>query len=293
MSHIYQPVMLMALLRNQGKASVTQIAKEFLGHDQSQIDYYTKITRKMPARVLVKNHALVAEEADGYSLIGFEFFTPEQIELLMDACRVRLDKFLKERGQTLYDHRRDIPRSLQTIATLDRPATTDGADADVASGADAGGVVDADAGGANEDIGNGNGGDDGSGGAGDRHQAGCVFCEIERGRIVAENNLAFAILDGFPVSGLHTLVIPKRHIASYFELEWTEISACNELLEQEKRRIEKVDGVVSGFNVGINVGADAGQTVFHCHIHLIPRRKADTPNAQGGVRGVIPDKRLY
>ena len=333
MSHIYQPVMLMALLRNQGKASVRQIAKEFLGHDQSQIDYYIKITRRHPAKVLVKNHAVVAEEADGYRLIGFEFFSPEQIEILMDACHLRLEKFLAERGQTLYDHRRDIPHSIKTIAAPSEQAVTDGAggaraggagedgaggaDAYGAGGASAGEAGGADAYGAGEDGSNGAIGDGlrcghsqqvapgrdspaqrdsgggGAGGAGGRRKTGCVFCEIERGRIVAENNLAFAILDGFPVTGLHTLVIPKRHIASYFELEWTEISACNELLEQEKRRIEKVDSVVSGFNVGINVGEDAGQTVFHCHIHLIPRRKADTSSAQGGVRGVIPDKRIY
>ena len=91
----------------------------------------------------------------------------------------------------------------------------------------------------------------------------------------------------------HTLVIPKRHVASYFELTRPEVNACNQLLEKIKADIQEKDKDVSGFNIGINVGEDAGQTIFHCHIHLIPRRKGDMENPKGGVRGVIPEKQKY
>ena len=126
-----------------------------------------------------------------------------------------------------------------------------------------------------------------------KREAGCVFCEIPKERVIAENELAFAIRDSFPVTELHTLVIPKRHISSYFDLGRPEINACNELLASEKLKIQEADRTVTGFNVGINDGEDAGQTIFHCHIHLIPRRKGDVENPRGGVRGVIPDKQSY
>jgi ATP adenylyltransferase len=88
-------------------------------------------------------------------------------------------------------------------------------------------------------------------------------------------------------------LIPKRHVASYFELGKPEVNACNELLESDRLDIMKSDPDVSGFNVGINQDETAGQTIFHCHIHLIPRREGDVQNPMGGVRGVIPDNQQY
>jgi diadenosine tetraphosphate (Ap4A) HIT family hydrolase len=124
-----------------------------------------------------------------------------------------------------------------------------------------------------------------------RHrEAGCSFCELPSERIVLENRLAVAILDKFPVTDGHMLVIPRRHAATYFELGRPEINACNLLLEEAKATIERRDSVVSGFNIGINAGLSAGQTVFHCHIHLIPRRKGDVTDPSGGIRHVIPGK---
>ncbi len=121
----------------------------------------------------------------------------------------------------------------------------------------------------------------------------CIFCSIPAERVVAENEVAFVIRDGFPVTHLHTLVIPKRHVSSYFDMSALEKAGCDMLLEQERQKILDENPSVTGFNIGINVGASAGQTVFHCHIHLIPRREGDIENPRGGVRGVIPDKRIY
>ena len=121
----------------------------------------------------------------------------------------------------------------------------------------------------------------------------CIFCDLPDDRFLQENKFAFAIRDGFPVSDLHSLVIPKRHVEDYLSLSEEEVLACNSLLQSLKQNILKTDDSVAGFNIGINSGFVAGQTIFHCHIHLIPRRKGDVAAPRGGVRHVIPGKGNY
>jgi ATP adenylyltransferase len=116
----------------------------------------------------------------------------------------------------------------------------------------------------------------------------CVFCNVARAKLVAENDLAFAIPDILPVTPLHSLVLPKRHVASFFDLDEAETLAIERLVRLLRDRILIEDVRVEGFNIGINVGEVAGQTVFHCHYHLIPRRRGDVPDPRGGVRWVIP-----
>lgn len=119
----------------------------------------------------------------------------------------------------------------------------------------------------------------------------CLFCEfLKNKKIAAENDLAFAIFDGFPVNPGHVLVIPKRHVANYFELTSAEVLAINGLLNKMKAEVE-AKFHPDGYNIGVNVGADAGQSIFH--VHLIPRYKGDVESPRGGVRGVIPSKRSY
>jgi diadenosine tetraphosphate (Ap4A) HIT family hydrolase len=89
------------------------------------------------------------------------------------------------------------------------------------------------------------------------------------------------------------LIIPKRHVANYFDLNSPEVYAMHEMLAEMRKTIETKDNSVTGFNIGVNAGKDAGQSIFHVHVHLIPRRKGDVKNPQGGVRGVIPDKQKY
>jgi len=121
----------------------------------------------------------------------------------------------------------------------------------------------------------------------------CPFCHPEQGReIIAESELAFAIYDKFPVNRGHVLIIPKRHYADYFELTVQEQTACILLLNEVKEFISHVFSP-NGFNIGINIGSAAGQTVSHVHIHLIPRYNDDVDDPRGGVRGVIPDKQKY
>ena len=121
----------------------------------------------------------------------------------------------------------------------------------------------------------------------------CIFCDELKTRSIGGNDLADVILDGFPVTEGHSLVIPKRHVSSYFELTSRELDAVNELLVSQKNNLLEQDSSISGFNVGINVGVSAGQTIFHCHVHLIPRREGDVVEPRGGVRGVIPEKQRY
>ena len=124
-------------------------------------------------------------------------------------------------------------------------------------------------------------------------EAGCIFCDLGAGRIIAENELCFAIRDAFPVTEHHTLVIPKRHVADYFDLYQSERNAIEAMLHEQRQLILEQDETVTGLNVGINAGASAGQTVFHVHEHLIPRRDGDVAEPRGGVRGVIPSKQGY
>ena len=121
----------------------------------------------------------------------------------------------------------------------------------------------------------------------------CIFCNIKEDGLADENLLAYASYDTYPVSNLHCLIIPKRHVKDYFELSNDEVIACNELLKKIKEEILFKDPLVKGFNIGTNAGKVAGQSVLHCHIHLIPRREGDVENPQGGVRSVIPLKQHY
>ena len=121
----------------------------------------------------------------------------------------------------------------------------------------------------------------------------CIFCNVRKEDMIYENKYAFVSYDSYPVSKFHSLIIPKRHIRNYFDLDEKELNACNQLIKKIRSKIEKDDNLVKGFNIGTNAGIVAGQTIMHCHIHLIPRRKGDVENPQGGVRAVIPLKQHY
>ena len=312
MSHIYQPVFLKALLDNNGSATANTIAKAILEYDSTQLEYYEEITKKVPAKVLL-NTGLIAKDSDTYRLADdFNRLTLAEARLLGSYCDQRLAEYLLKRGDRPFYHRKKksgyisgsikyevlkraksrcescgisnrekalevdhiIPRNhggtneisnLQALCYSCNAMKRDTDDTDfrdvIKSYAD--------------------------------RKSECLFCEIPKERVIDENELAYVIEDGFPVTPKHALVIPKRHVASYFELHQPEINACNQLLEKTKESILATDSDVTGFNVGINVGEDAGQTIFHCHIHLIPRRKGDVEKPKGGVRGVIPGKQSY
>lgn len=120
----------------------------------------------------------------------------------------------------------------------------------------------------------------------------CVFCHLPRDRVVAENGLAIFIMDAFAVSPGHSLIIPKRHIASFFDATAAEREAMLELLDRARQAVLR-SHQPAGFNIGINDGPAAGQTVPHLHMHLIPRYAGDQADPRGGVRWVIPEKADY
>jgi ATP adenylyltransferase len=311
MSHVYQPVMLRELLSRDGRATVAEIAHALLDEDRSQIEYYSEITKNMVGRVLT-NRNVVKRDGGEYALLGYDNFTQDQIERLKDACEVKLSEYLARRGDAIWEHRR---RSVGYISGTLRyevlknakfrcelcgvPADERALEVDHITPRNKGGTDeianlqalcfscnamkrdrdDTDFRAVRREY--------------DRREQACPFCSIRTGDVLIENRLSVAVRDKYPVTDWHMLVIPKRHTADYFELGIAESRACHRLITEARSLVCKADHSVAGFNVGINSGQVAGQTVMHCHIHLIPRRVNDHPNPRGGVRAVIPSKGDY
>ena len=313
MSHVNQLVMLMTLLSNNGKCSERDIAKELLIHDESQIEYYTKIANNMVGRDL-RNHSYVTRDkvSKEYALVDYDRFDAEEAKHLIHLCQERLDAFLDTRGKTIFDHRKRskgyisgtvkyevLKRAMFRCELCGISADQKALEVDHIIPRNHGG---------SDDLSNFQAlcyscnamkrdRDDTDfrlvRDSYKNREDGCLFCEISRNRIVEENELAYYSFDDYPVTQHHALVIPKRHEPSYFQLGQSEINACTQLIQRAREHIESKDNSVSGFNIGINDGKDAGQSIFHCHIHVLPRRKGDVENPRGGVRHIIPGKGYY
>ena len=312
MSHIYQPVMIRNLIRNKGKANSESIAKDLLTYDVSQVEYYQLITKNMVGKVLTNNRGITHKEGDEYSLLGYESLTAEEQKELIRLCDSKIDEYIEKRGKNIWQHRRvssrAIPGSIryQVLKRAGTKCESCGID-NSKRAIEVDHIHPVSKGGKNELA---------------NYQAlcyvcnsqksnkddtefrqykelfalrdkDCLFCNLPRKRIIDESELIYVIEDAYPVSKHHLLFIPKRHTPDYFSLEQPEINSISQLLKKHQQRILKKDKTVSGFNIGMNNGEDAGQTIFHCHVHLIPRRKGDIKNPRGGVRGVIPNKKDY
>ena len=122
----------------------------------------------------------------------------------------------------------------------------------------------------------------------------CIFCNKNNCTIISSTKHFFIIRDtAYPVTKSHTLIITNRHVVDFFELTKEEMAELDVILKKQKEDLKKIDKEISAFNVGVNIGKDAGQSIMHCHLHLIPRRKGDVEDPRGGVRGVIPKKQKY
>ena len=125
----------------------------------------------------------------------------------------------------------------------------------------------------------------------------CLFCKIQEENyskeIIFQSDYFYVTRDSYPVTKLHTLIISNRHVPTFFELDDVEVLDLSNILKKQKIDIRNLDDTVTAFNIGINDGKDAGQSINHLHVHLIPRRVGDIDNPQGGVRGVIPNKQKY
>jgi ATP adenylyltransferase len=312
MSHIYQPVMLRTLIANLGRATIREIAAEFLARDESQLEYYDEIAKAMPGKVLAR-HGLVERVGNAFCLkADITGLTEAERAELLQLCDEALIKYLDRRGSAAFDHRR---ASLGYVSGSIRYEVLKraGGRCELCGVSIEERAIEID-----HIIPRRHGGSDdltnfqalcylcnANKGARDAtdfrqireersHRApGCIFCESPEGRLIASNELAYAIRDAFPVTPLHTVLIPKRHAPSYFDLYEPERRAMSIMLDQLRADILARDGTVAGFNVGMNSGEAAGQTIDHGHVHLIPRRQGDVENPRGGVRAVIPGMADY
>lgn len=316
MSHVYQPVMIRELLVRGGEASVEEIATALLAHDPSQVEYYGLRTKNMVGKVLTKN-GIAEVKKSGRNITGYELpdasnLSAEERDALIEACDAAIDTFLSSRGDRIWSHRSSASgyisgtlryevlkrakfrcelcgvsaeeKALEVDHIL--PRNLGGSDAEVnlqalcySCNAMKRDRDDTDFRGISKLY--------------EHRQEGCIFCELPTDRIVMENELALAIQDGFPVTEGHSLIIPKRHVYDFFELFQPELNAIQLLMQETRSKLLELYPSIDGFNMGVNSGEAAGQTIFHCHVHLIPRRAGDVGQARGGVRGVIPAKQVY
>ena len=315
MQHIYQPVMLMELLKNHGQASVTQIAQAILNKDPSQIEYYSQIVKRMVGNVLTNKRKITTKDKDQYFLEGAKSLSKDQVAELLGLCEAKIAEYEAKRQGAQWEHRRRGRRPVSGTIRYEvlkrakgrcelcgisneeknlevdhiTPKSLGGKD-DITNyqalcftcNAQKNNKDDTDFRGVNTQY--------------EHREKDCLFCQIQtddRNRIVDENTLAYAIRDGFEVTKHHALFMPKRHIKDYFGLTQAEINAINQLIDSQKDFLDSSDASIDGYNIGMNCGETAGQTIFHCHVHLIPRRKGDVENPRGGIRHVIPEKGYY
>ena len=308
MSHIYQPLLIRSLVELGGSATLRNLANVFLSQDESQLAYYEQKVKDMPLKVLRK-HQVLNRDGDLVSLT-VKKLTFEQKAKLKMLCEQKLQEYTLKKGLGLWDYRMldtdPVPDSLRYrllkesggrcslcgVTKKERPLDIDH-------------IIPRSKGGKNNEENlqvlcdkcnrsKGNKDDTDF-----RHDLvdqveDCPFCLHNlKGRIVAEFDSVVAIEDGYPVTDGHLLIIPKIHTADYFSMPDREKQDSNQLIVILRKRIKAEDPSVTGFNIGVNCGESAGQTIFHCHVHLIPRRDGDVSNPRGGVRGVVPGKMNY
>jgi len=306
MSHIYQPAMIKCLLEHEGSGSDIQIAKELLKYDPSQLEYYQDITNKMVGKVL-RNHKIVEKNKNQYKLTAFENLNEKQVNDLIKLCEQKLEEYIKKRGEAIWQHRKknrgyitgtiryEVLKRAQFRCELcgvsadERALEVDHIVPVNLVGEDSINNYQALCYSCNAMKRDRDSTDFRNVKKQYEHRENeCIFCRIDKTRIIAENNLAYLIYDQYPVTHLHSLIIPKRHTANYFEISQAETNALNKLLANAKDMIVAKDKNVKGFNIGLNCGESAGQTIMHTHMHLIPRRENDIANPRGGIRNVIP-----
>jgi len=312
MSHIYQPVMIKAILEAERPLTPVEIGAHFLAYDESQLEYYERITKDMPGRVL-QRHRVVKRENGKYALGLSEPLTEPEKNELIAICKDKIREYQEKRGSAIWAHRKTnkepVPGTVryEVLKRARFRCELCGCKAnDRALEVDH--IIPRNRGGTNEISNlqalcykcNAEKRDTDSTDfrlwkEKDTKEEGCPFCFPDDSRVIHQDamGLVYSLQDLFPVTKGHTLVIPHRHVASPFQLCSAETRACLALVERVRDELASRDKTIQGFNVGFNDGEVAGQTVFHCHIHVIPRRKGDVDNPRGGLRHVIPEKGFY
>jgi ATP adenylyltransferase len=307
MSHVYQPLMIKCLLASGGSSTLRQLAIDFVREDEALIGEYERTIKDMPLRVLRK-HGVVDRDGDLVSLCVNKLTLEQRAEITL-LCEQRLQKFIRDRGLKIWDYRLlddPVPETLRyrVLVAGDRRCALCGTTKDQGP-LHVDHIVPRSKGGMSTidnlqvlcskcNLDKSNRDDTDLREMPPEEIADCVFCIANiSDRIFEECESVVAIRDQHPVTAEHTLIIPKRHTADFFTMSEAERRDANDLLRLLKGRIPLDDPTVTGFNVGMNCGESAGQTVAHAHLHLIPRRDGDINDPRGGVRGVIPSKRVY
>ncbi len=309
MSHIYQPLLIKTLLEAGGVSTIRQIAISFLIKDESQISYYERIIKNMPVKVLQKHEVI---QKDG-NLIKLDIgqITFQQKADILKLCELKIQEFMASRGLSIWDHRlfdlnpiSDVLRYRILKEAKGRCALCGATSKDIALDIDH--IIPRSKGGktvyenlqvlcvkCNRSKSNKDNTDFRDQDFSERIDN-CPFCLYLKNKYnIIENDESFAVNDKYPVTEGHTLIIPKRHFSNYFEITERELVSANRLINIRKKELSEYDESISGYNIGVNSGETAGQSINHCHIHLIPRRIGDSKNPLGGVRGVISEKQQY
>ena len=309
MSHIYQPLLVRALVDAGRTVTVRQLAQIFLSQDESQLRYYEKRIKEMPLKVL-KKHGVTNCHDEVVSL-AVPKLTLEQKAHIRMLCEQRLQSFVQKRGISIWDYRLldedPISDSLRFqvlkaaearcqlcgISAKKRPLDVDHIIPRSRGGKTEHANLQALCSKCNRSKKNQDQTDFRSW-PNPATAPDCAFCSPDMAsKAVQKNGSVFAIEDKHPVTRGHLLVIPIRHKPDWFSMTEAERLDADQLMRVLQARIRAEDRRVEGFNIGSNCGEVAGQTVPHAHIHLIPRRRGDIANPKGGVRGVIPKKRIY
>ena len=243
MSHVYQPVMLREVLQHRGSASVNDVARALLSEDRSEIEYYEQITKNMVGRVLTQNRGITERDGDTYRLKYFSQLTQSEVNELIQLCEAKITEYLAKRKDP-WSHRRKslgyVPGT-QRYEVLKRAkyrCELCGVSAEYKA-LEVDHIIPRNKGGSDDESNlqalcyscNATKRDhDDTDFRGmalryDDREANCVFCEVNKGQVVAENELCLAIRDGYPVTQYHTLVLPKRHVSTFFELYQPELNA--------------------------------------------------------------------
>lgn len=306
MSHIYQPLLIRSLVDAGGAATIRQLAQAFLVQDESQILFYEKRIKQMPLKVL-KSHDIVMQQGELVTLNTKPLDFQQRLSIKM-ICDEKMQEFLMKKGLSLWDYRLGemdpVPDSLRYQALMasggrcalcgatkeERPLDVDHIIPRSRAGKNVLSNLQILCSKCNRSKGNKDATDFRESISPDREPS-CGFCSPPH--IEEENKTVYAILDKHPVTQGHRLIIPFRHTPDYLHMTAQERTDADDLIRYLSNKLMGEDAAILGFNIGMNCGETAGQSVFHAHTHLIPRRAGDTERPKGGVRGVIPTKMAY